>query len=473
MPSASIRADLERAVTAPASLRTPIRDVARSGRLMILEDEQAFVERYGELTALFQQMRGRARVSFPLRAGDQVIGGVTVGFEPRSFDAAELDFFASIANAAALAIERLRLGAAENEARELLATVVAQMPVGVTVTDKDGRILYKNQSFDRVFRGVGVDNLIDGGLLAVRPGAEPRRAGLLPVARSIATGEVVVDEEMEVALADGKTAVITQSSAPVRDSSGAIVGAVAVTVDVTQRKESEQLRDAFLSVLSHELRTPVTTITAGSQFLAARSTQLEPAVVAEVAHDVFAESDRLRRMIDGLLVLAHTERGVDLAIHGITSIAARLPAVVAGVAEEWPDRNVVADVPPDVPPVRGDDGYLDQVLWNLLGNAAKYGRKDVVARVQVQGSGVQLLVLDDGPGIPNSEKDRIFELYARVEATSKKPGTGIGLFVARRLVTAMGGSICVANRPEGGAVFTVTLPIHQDAETVVSVVGQR
>ena len=337
------------------------------------------------------------------------------------------------------------------------------MPVGVTVAGRDGRILYRNVAFDQVFDGLAVENLTEGSWAPLPRDKRRKRSVELPVSRSLSTGEVVVNEEMEVARPDGKTLAIMQSSAPVRDQSGAIIGAVAVTVDITQRKETEQLQDAFLSVLSHELRTPVTTISAGSQFLATRGKQLDPSVMVEVAQDVAAESDRLCRMIDDLLVLARAERGMDLTVNGVTSLQVRLPAVVAGVAAEWPDRHLVCDMPAEVPPVTGDDGYLDQVLWNLLGNAAKYGRREVTARVEVRDGHIELQVLDDGPGIPAGERDRIFELFTRVEATSQKPGTGIGLFVVRRLVAAMGGTISVANRPEGGAAFTVTLQVHSDA----------
>jgi PAS domain S-box-containing protein len=452
--------ELRAMATTPATVRLPIRDVAKSGEALVFENVEAFRKRYRHLTSAISQTRDRARVSFPLRARDSIIGGVTLGFEARTFDDEELDFFVSLANAAALALERIRLATAESAARGMLDTVVAQMPVSVAVTDRDGRILYRNNAFDEIFKGVRVESLSSGSWIGLRPDNSRYRVNDLPAARSLATGEVVVNEEMKVALAGGKTAAIMQTSAPVRDPSGVVIGAVVVTVDITQRKETEELQDAFLSVLSHELRTPVTTISAGAQFLAKRGGQLDPSVMVEVAQDVAAESDRLCRMIDDLLVLARAERGMDLSVSGLTSLQVRLPAVIVGVGGEWPDRHFSCDMPAAVPPVNGDDGYLDQVLWNLLGNAAKYGRKEVIARVKVLERQVELQVLDDGPGIPPGERDRIFELFARVEATSKKPGSGIGLFVVRRLVTSMGGSIGVANRPEGGAVFTVTLPVH-------------
>ena len=94
----------------------------------------------------------------------------------------------------------------------------------------------------------------------------------------MATGELVVNEEIQVVRADGTAAVIMQTSAPVIDAANEIVGAVVVTLDVTERKEAEQLRDAFLGVLSHELRTPVTTIYGAAQYLVARGERLEPDV---------------------------------------------------------------------------------------------------------------------------------------------------------------------------------------------------
>ena len=363
----------------------------------------------------------------------------------------------SLANAAALALERLRSSAAESEARGMLDTVVAQMPVGVAVTDGDGRILYRNSAFDQVLEGVAVENLARDAI-GRHLDDSPYLTGELPAARSLSTGEVVVDEEMKVVRADGRTASIAQTSAPVQDGSERIIGSVAVVADVTARKEAELLRDAFLSVLSHELRTPATTISGGAQLLVARGKRLDAATREDLARDIAAESDRLCRMIDDLLVLARAERGVDLTVRNATLVQHRLRSVAAAIAADWPDRTFTCEIPTDVPPVTGDDGYLDQVLWNLLGNAAKYGRREVTTTVTVHGDEIRIRILDDGPGIPPADRERIFELYARLEATSRLPGTGIGLFVVRRLVEAMGGRIGVANWAEGGAAFTFALP---------------
>jgi PAS domain S-box-containing protein len=459
--------DLDRVANSPAAVRTPIRDVALTGLSVVLEDAEAYRKRYGDFTSMIDALRNRARVAFPLCARDRVIGGVALGFEPRRFDQAELDFFESLATAAALALERLRLTAAEHEARGMLDAVIAQMPVGVAVAGRDGRIRYRNGAFDRVFQGAAVENLADGSWLTLHIDDRPYAACELPAARSLATGEVVVNEEMKVVGAGGGTAVILQTSAPFLDVSGEIAGAVVVSVDVTDRKEADQLRDAFVSILSHELRAPVTTIYAGAQFLMARGAELAQSDRTELAQDIAAESERLSRMMDDLVILARAERGVDLTCRNPTLVQRRLAGLTKSIEAEWPDRRFVFEVPEDAPAVTGDDGYLDQVLRNLIGNAAKYGRTTVTVRAEVRAGEVVVSVLDDGPGIPPADRERVFEMFARVKATSKLPGTGIGLYVARKLVTAMGGRLSVANRSEGGAEFTLALPVFVEEPSAV------
>ena len=348
----------------------------------------------------------------------------------------------------------------------MLAAVVDQMPVGVTIVDGEGRIQYHNATLDLILNGAGKPAA--PAWTATRADGSPYLPADLPSARSLATGEVVVTEEMGIVRSDGTKAVITQTSAPVYDPAGEISGAVIVTLDVTARNEAEQVREAFLGVLSHELRTPVTTILGYGKLLVARGERMEPSVRQELAGDVVAEAERLSRMVDDLLVLARAERGADMTVRDAALVQHRLRAVASALAVAWPQRHFSCDIPDGVPPVIGDEAYLEHVLWNVLGNAAKYGRRDVTARVRVHDDVVDVTVLDDGPGVDPAEQERIFELFARARSTSALPGAGIGLFAARRLVEAMGGRLTVANRPEGGAAFTATLLQYPDADDAYS-----
>jgi signal transduction histidine kinase/GAF domain-containing protein len=455
----SIGADpeqLARVAGSPSTLRTPIRDAVASGQPVVVVGAAEFEAAYPALAAAMSPRVDRTRVAVPLRSGDRIVGAIALGLPPRPIEPDEMAFFVAAANAAAHMLERLRLADAEREARVVLDAVVAQMPVGVTIAGPEG-VRFSNAAFDRI---VGAS----GGETGRAPrswhgstaGGRPLTAPEWPLARSLAGGEMVLDEEIEIARDDGTATSVTQTSAPVRDPHGEIVAAVAVTVDVSERKRSEQFRDAFLAVLSHELRTPVTTIYGAGQLLGS-DRSIDDATRVDLASDVVAEASRLGRMVDDLLVLARAERGVDLTVRSAALIQHRLRAVVRSLEPLWPDRRFVVELPTDLPPVIGDEDYLEHVLRNLLGNAAKYGRSEVRARVRALADSVVITVGDDGPGIDPGDLDRIFELFMRGEKTRQLPGAGIGLFVARCLVEAMNGRIVAANAPGGGAEFTVTL----------------
>jgi signal transduction histidine kinase len=124
--------------------------------------------------------------------------------------------------------------------------------------------------------------------------------------------------------------------------------------------------------------------------------------------------------------------------------------------------------------VRGHDGYVSQVIRNLLSNAVKYGGDGATVEILAEGDadGVTVRVLDDGPGIGAEDADRLFDLYYRAPGTAvRAPGAGIGLFVCRRIVSALGGTIWARPRASGGAEFGFRLPIYAADEDIVSIVG--
>jgi signal transduction histidine kinase len=240
---------------------------------------------------------------------------------------------------------------------------------------------------------------------------------------------------------------------------------VLVLRDVTALLESESARDAFLAMLSHELRTPVTTIYGSSQVL---QRPLPAETRGALLRDIGAESERLLRLVEDLLVLSRYERG-RLVVNGEPLLMERVTAqLVRRIAESYPQLRVSLRAATDLPPVQADPTYVEQVVRNLLSNAVKYAGEtaEVEIRVTHDGRSVVLEVEDDGPGIPDAERDRVFGLYERLGGSILKPGAGVGLFVCRRLVEAMDGSITVRRGGRGGACFAITLPaisIRDDA----------
>jgi len=231
-----------------------------------------------------------------------------------------------------------------------------------------------------------------------------------------------------------------------------------------EARERERLKDAFMGMLSHELRTPVTTIYGAAQLLARNPAMLADPHARELLPDIAAESDRLLRLIENLLVLTRLEQGrLEAALEPVL-IQRVLPAVIAQEARRWPERTIRLDATPNLAPAAADQVYVEQVMTNLLSNALKYSPTgaavDVTARA-VDGE-IEVRVRDRGIGLQPRDLDAIFELLMRTaEATRYAGGAGVGLYVCRRLVQAMRGTISAeaAADEDHGTIFTFRLPM--------------
>jgi PAS domain S-box-containing protein len=240
---------------------------------------------------------------------------------------------------------------------------------------------------------------------------------------------------------------------------------LAIISDVTWRHEADQVRERFLGVLSHELRTPVTSIYGGAQLLLARGDSLGSDTRQELLESVAAESERLQRMIENLVALARIERGVDFGGPRPVLVDRLMPDLVKRERELWPGVDIRLEIEHAVQLVAADEDYVAQVLRNLISNAAKYSGPGHAVTVRVEDSGPEVIVSvrDNGPGIDEAEAERLFTLYYRSSSlASAAPGAGIGLFVSRELVTTMGGRIWARPLPEGGSEFGFSLPVYAD-----------
>jgi signal transduction histidine kinase len=228
---------------------------------------------------------------------------------------------------------------------------------------------------------------------------------------------------------------------------------------VAELQEREEVREAFVGVLSHELRTPVTTIYGMANLLVRTPDRPDRAAIGE---DIREESDRLYRIVEDLLVLSRAERGA-LSIAPEPVLVQRLiPAIAADLGRRFPNVPFAFDIPDEMPPVAGEEGPLRQVLGNLLTNAAKYGGGTPVRLTARQrGERAEFVVEDGGSGIDPDDADRLFELFYRSPRTARKAaGTGIGLYVVRQLVEAMGGRVHAGRSAAGGAAFTVEVGVY-------------
>ena len=235
---------------------------------------------------------------------------------------------------------------------------------------------------------------------------------------------------------------------------------IEVAQDALVRIESERLRNSLLAALSHDLRTPLTSLMAQAEALAASAPPLAPGQRA-MADALREETVRMGRLVTNLLDMARIESGdVKLRLQWqpveevIGSALAASRAALAG-------HTVETHVPADLPLVQYDAVLVERVLSNLLENAGKYTPPGSTVGVSAErhGQWLSVAVTDDGPGLPPGQEDAVFEKFTRGERESAKPGVGLGLAICRAIVGAHGGTIRAANRLDGGAAFTFTLPL--------------
>lgn len=241
---------------------------------------------------------------------------------------------------------------------------------------------------------------------------------------------------------------------------------LAIITDASWRHEANLMRDRFLGVLSHELRTPITAIYGGTQLLLRRESRLDDDERSELLTDVATESERLQRIIENLLILARVERGADFFDRRPLALRPVLSDIVERERGQWPHMSLQLAMPDHLPLVAGDEEYVGLIMRNLLSNAAKYAGKSAEVEVVVETSAedVCVLVRDDGPGLRDEDGERLFSLYYRAaESVGSAPGAGIGLFVCRGLANAMGGRMWAGQRSDGGAEFGFSLPVFEEA----------
>jgi signal transduction histidine kinase len=224
---------------------------------------------------------------------------------------------------------------------------------------------------------------------------------------------------------------------------------------------AQALRDAFIGVISHELRTPITTIYGLSKMLRQRHDTLSAEVRTRAIEDVEAEADRLHRLVEDLLVLSRAEGGrVEIADEPL-NLPRLLGRVVDIEAGRQPDRRFELEIDGELPLVGGEETYVEQVVRNLLTNAAKYSAAPAPVRIHAEHADDEAIirVLDEGIGLGDTDTSRVFDLFYRSpNATRVAPGAGIGLFVCRQLVEAMGGRIWAQPHEGGGTEVGFALP---------------
>lgn len=360
-------------------------------------------------------------------------------------------------------IENLAALMAERSAR--LDSILGSMTDGLWVYDANGEVVDVNQAALNMFGLASRAEAIAHGSFAqlhIRD-SEGRAVAYadMPYARALA-GQTVPDYlAMGKHLITGRDLDLSIAAAPIE--SRGVVGAVLVIRDITALQELDRKKDEFLSVASHELRTPLTTIKGYTQLLAQTVNDLQPEERATYINAVLGEIERMMGLISELLDVSRIETN-RLQIHQqpirwLDFIRAR----VAAFQVQHPMRAIRIDVANEEAVVVADPDRMRQVIDNLLSNALKYSADgtDIDLRVERPDGAVQTSVTDHGIGIPRDEIPQLFERFHRARNVSSRyyGGLGLGLYIARAIVEAHGGTISVVSIEGQGSTFTLSMPV--------------
>ncbi|MDD5398261.1 MAG: PAS domain S-box protein [Dehalococcoidia bacterium] len=356
--------------------------------------------------------------------------------------------------------------AAETE-KNRLSTILRTIPSGVIIIEKpDARISYVN---DRAIELLGVDRK------GLKPGESPSRYRLLkldgsqypmeelPVRRALFLGENVVYEELTIERLDGTRSIVASKAAPLFNDKGEIVAAVGSFMDITERKQLDQLKDDFISMVSHEMRTPLTVIIGGLNVLDEDAEKLSAEERHQLLENALIEAEELSQILSNLLELSRSQAN-RLTISRKTLVISDTVRKVVGQIQKRASRPFVIELDKNIAVIEADPLRIERILYNLVNNAIKYSSPDQEIKIFTKLAGDQLLVgvRDEGVGIAEKDQPKLFNLFQRIENknTSEAQGIGIGLVVCRRLVEAHGGSIWLESEEGKGSTFFFTLPIR-------------
>jgi two-component system phosphate regulon sensor histidine kinase PhoR len=394
---------------------------------------------------LGRRVRDMAAVAERLAAGDLPERAADYGDD-------EIGTVARVLDGAAQELRRRMQELTADRAR--LAATLSGMVEGVLVMDGNGRLQLANAAARQLLQlrddwfGRHYLELVRHPEIAVQIGAALR--GLTP-------------EGCELTLAREPATHLMARAGPV--VVGTARGAVLVLHDITDLKRADQIRRDFVANVSHELRTPLTAIRG---YVEALLDEPEGGPQARQFLDTIARhTSRMERLVRDLLRLARLDARQEAVERAAANVETLFAGAVADLAPEIETRRqtVVTSVAPDSATVDGDPGKLHDALRNLVENAIKHAPEGSRIRLESsrRGDRIVLSVADEGPGIPDADLPRVFERFYRVDKARSRDGrdpggTGLGLSIVKHLVELHGGTVTAANRPEGGAIFSIELP---------------
>lgn len=417
-----------------------------------------------------------AFLSAPMQHRGETIGSLLLARDPAQpeFTGEDEETLVMFASHAAHVIVNARRHRDEQRARDDLEALVNTAPVAVVVFDvRAGVQLSLNHEAERIVRtlqrpGEPADKLPQG-LIVRRADGQEFPLDVATVARLLSEGQVVQAEEVVVQAPNGSSITVLMNATPIRYTNGELESIVITLQDLTPLEELDRLRLEFLSMVSHEMQMPLTSIKGSTSTLLKDYGDLDPAEMRQFLRIIDNQVDSMSDLTSDLLDMAHIQTG--------TLSVDPQPVYVERLVDEAKNRFLASgrrnplqiELAPGLPPVRADARRIVQVIDNLLSNAARHSAEDSPIRVVVDYEDVHVAVavVDEGAGLDPESLSRVFQTFTRIDPQGRRRGTagaGLGLAICRGIVEAHGGRIrAESDGLQRGSRFTFTLPVDGDA----------
>jgi two-component system, OmpR family, sensor histidine kinase VicK len=343
----------------------------------------------------------------------------------------------------------------------MLEAILTSMAEGIVVTDRENRVILFNPSAQKIFNLVPhrvlhqpMELVCDlGGFCMLLDHIRAVRAG---------EGDIPLEEELTV-----KGRKLKVNLSPLMDESGEFAGVVMSIRDVTVEEEVDRMKSEFISTVSHELKTPLTSMKGSLQFILNKGKWLTKNE-RELLSVCQRNTDRLIRLINDILDVSTIESGrmqFSFAPVSIGELVVYATEEIKGFAQ-GKNISIVSDVATDLPPVYGDHDRLIQVLTNLLSNAVKFSPADktVIVSALLRGNFIAVSVADLGKAIQWSDRDKLFKKFQQLGSADprERNGTGLGLAICKEIVERHHGRIFYDTGAAGGNVFTFVVPVYEE-----------
>jgi PAS domain S-box-containing protein len=336
------------------------------------------------------------------------------------------------------------------------------LPDAVLFLDPDGRITDANSAATEL---TGYPSAVLIGAVCAELLDPQDKAGQPLLAEGLHQSAVlrsvrgVPEQEVLLLRADGAEISTLVTGAYRRNGTGRLLGASLVLREAGRRAHQTPTGMELVSTVSHELRSPLTSVKGYTGLLLSRWDRLSDEQKLEMLEQVNHDADRVKRLIDELLDISRLETGRLHLRRQMTNLSDLVATVVGKLTMEWSDLDVTVALSDDVPEVYADPDKLTQVLTNLVENACKYASPaGMRITAEVVANEVALTVSDTGEGIPAADLPKVFNKFFRRDL-GKPTGSGLGLWISRGLVEAHGGRLTASSIPGNGTSFRFTVPL--------------